>query len=1035
MFLFLAILYGLRGKEGCLPNPCHGDFLTLVVVLLLCYCYLPFESVFSSLAASNTTACLTPVGPSKTRLCLLCCYFLLVSSSNYKKSVCRCCHKKKFCPVCFCREKADRTLRNACDQSLPFSRNKVQNCNGTRLKIFSRRPRIFFAKICKNQNINCYIIQSKQTFTNPQKPLSHPKMGKKKATDKKKKGPKGKIARGKAKLERQWGEVAKEEAAPKRKGKSRILSRQKPSTGRKSNSSVVEEDNGEVLMDWNDPSFDTKPAIVKSGDDDSYSSRSDAEEEADEIDGGGAFYSKLLNNIRKTKQNNNFDSGVDSDEEDGDSAMEDEGNGNNGRMIPNDSDDESDDGEEDGKSKSTIEQDMDESAFNFFGKRFSNTNNNQNGGLAVPALPEDETEKEETIRQLHQQTEKVGVPHVDPMLELQVSKELLEDMGVANDSNNMSKQAWKQLAYQSFGCNRDVLKRRWGEMMANRNNNLSSLQSVLYPFVTRYADCLISCKTKKVRMPSKLVVLGLATVCSWKISPITDTNPVQTRVQISSIVLLHIANHVLTSRGRIQRHNRKLKAMAVAETNVEVDADDADAEPNNEEAFKDQGYTRPTVLVLLPTRSTCREFILQLIDLIDGSAPEEYLERLDREYGVEPDDDDDGGDDDDTKRHRKKVLEEKGAGWQELFGEDANNDDDFKIGLALNARSANGLSGKKGNKKDDATSSSGVGVKLYTDFYGSDIIVASPLGLKMALSASDTNDGESDFLSSIEICLVGRSDVLMMQNWDHVNEVLDSVNKLPQNNNETDFSRVRDYFLAGQAANWRQTIVCTDILDPTILSTFKRFAKSRSGILKTRQKVMEDEGSIAKILVPLRQVFQRVPTTSISTITDDRMKYMIQKILPSILQNRQKHTMIYIPSYFDFVRLRNYLIKNDAAFVSITEYSRVSETSRGRARFLQGIQPLMLYTGRAHYFLRHKIKGVRNLIFFGLPEHPEFYPGLVNNLNEGLEKVDANTDSDSSTSSIALFTKYEAHALERIVGTKQSNRMIKGDKSTFMFLS
>lgn len=338
-------------------------------------------------------------------------------------------------------------------------------------------------------------------------------MGKKKATDKKKKGPKGKIARGKAKLERQWGEVAKEDAVPKRSGKSRILSRQKQANNRKTtkNNNEVEEDNGEVLMDWNDPSFDTKPAIVmKSGndddDDDSYSSRSDAEEEGDEIDGGGAFYSKLLNTIRKTKQNNNFDSGDDSEEEDEDSAMEDDDTRNTGKMMKHDSDDESDDGEEDDKMKATTEQAVDEAAFDFFGKRFSNNNsNNQNDSLAVPALPEDEAEREEIIRQLHQQTKKIGVPHVDPMLELQASKEFLEDMGVSNNSNNMSKLAWKKLAYQSFGCNRDLLKRRWEELMANRNNNLSSLQSVIYPFVTRYADCLITCKNKKVRITRELV--------------------------------------------------------------------------------------------------------------------------------------------------------------------------------------------------------------------------------------------------------------------------------------------------------------------------------------------------------------------------------------------------------------------------------------------------------------------------------------------------------------------------------------------------
>merc|ERR1711865_1182960 len=92
------------------------------------------------------------------------------------------------------------------------------------------------------------------------------------------------------------------------------------------------------------------------------------------------------------------------------------------------------------------------------------------------------------------------------------------------------------------------------------------------------------------------------------------------------------------------------------------------------------------------------------------------------------------------------------------------------------------------------------------------------------------------------------------------------------------------------------------------------------------------------------------------------------------------HTCLYIPSYFDFCALRNTLLKNELTnlFVSVTEYARSTEISRGRARFLQGRKPLLLYTGRAHFFHRHAIKGIRNLIFFGLPEHAEFYSDYVN---------------------------------------------------------
>lgn len=37
-----------------------------------------------------------------------------------------------------------------------------------------------------------------------------------------------------------------------------------------------------------------------------------------------------------------------------------------------------------------------------------------------------------------------------------------------------------------------------------------------------------------------------------------------------------------------------------------------------------------------------------------------------------------------------------------------------------------------------------------------------------------------------------------------------------------------------------------------------------------------------------------------------------------------KHTLIFIPSYFDFVRLRNYFKKQEMKFVHICEYTEVS---------------------------------------------------------------------------------------------------------------
>ncbi len=482
-------------------------------------------------------------------------------------------------------------------------------------------------------------------------------------------------------------------------------------------------------------------------------------------------------------------------------------------------------------------------------------------------------------------------------------------------------------------------------------------------------------------------------------------------------VLMHISVHIVRSRVKQIKHDQKLKAVKAEEKINKVK--NSSKKPKSKEKFtvptviapanityQDQGYCRPRVLILCPFRHSCKQIVELLVTILGSNTTVANMDKFDDEYGPGSDEEDDEYD---------KGLK-KPEDWRSIFKD--NMDDDFKLGIKIHPGQGKGVGADKGVK-----------LRLYSDFYQSDIIIASPLGLRLVVDGSK-GKLNFDFLSSLEVVYLHQADVLFMQNWDHVEYILKNINKLPQSDHEIDFSRVRPYFLEGNGNKHKQVIINSAFNEPLIQAAFRDHAKSVAGIIKVKKDW--NDGNITQVGSKINQVFTLLKTPSFSDNEDVRFQYFRDNILSKLLATSQTRTLIVTPSYISYVRVRNEMIKRDANAAYVCEYSRDSEISRGRSRFYQGINHLMLYSGRSHFFNRYKIRGAMHLIFYSLPEYAHYYPEIVNVIGD-IPSDAKNNANNNVTSCTVLFTQFEKMALERLVGKQRCDHIFASDKTTFMF--
>ncbi|KAL3683520.1 hypothetical protein R1sor_001542 [Riccia sorocarpa] len=456
-------------------------------------------------------------------------------------------------------------------------------------------------------------------------------------------------------------------------------------------------------------------------------------------------------------------------------------------------------------------------------------------------------------------------------------------------------------------------------------------------------------------------------------------------LSITDAYILHILNHLTKSRDLVTKNNEKIHNASSGSSSSQTLLDPP----------RDQGFTRPKVLVLLPYRSSALKFVDRLLTLVPAlqKANVEHKARFYDDFGAADEEDEEGVD-----IPRKDPKAGKPADFRALFS--GNNDDHFRIGIKFTRK----------------------GVKLYSEFYASDLIIASPIGLVTRIGEAETEKAkEIDFLSSIEIAVVDHADIILMQNWSHVVTVFEHLNKIPVEQHGTDFMRIREWYLNGQARHYRQTIILTAFSDAGVNAVFHRSCVNHSGKVKTR---CHYEGVLNRVVLQVRQVYEKLDCNSITNLDDIRFEFFTKEVFPRIKNSLQGGYLLFAPSYFDFVRLRNFLKSQNASFALLGEYTKQSDISRARSWFYHGERKILLYTERAHFFHRYKIRGIKDIIFYSLPEHANYYVELLNML-------DGNEAAPSCT---VIFSRFDNMQLERIVGTTRAKKMLSSPNRLFMFM-
>ncbi|KAK2568562.1 U3 small nucleolar RNA-associated protein 25-like protein [Acropora cervicornis] len=382
---------------------------------------------------------------------------------------------------------------------------------------------------------------------------------------------------------------------------------------------------------------------------------------------------------------------------------------------------------------------------------------------------------------------------------------------------------------------------------------------------------------------------------------------------VRNLYCLHAVNHILKTRSRVLKNTARIVRSWKEKKQIGE--------------LRDQGLTRPKVLILVPFRDAALKVVEVLIQLISSGEGGQVMnkKRFYKEFG------------DQDENDNSKDL--KSEDFKLMFT--GNIDDCFRIGISVSRKN----------------------MSLYATFYSSDIILASPLGLRTVIG----NQG---------------------------------------------------------------TYLRTFIFNPKNPTMWISRVCECGVLIAVKVSPPQLSGSICQVAVQVPQAYHRFGCASFEEEADKRFNFFLTKVLPQFKDSVLGHTAIFVPSYFDFVRLRNYFKSEGIGCAQISEYLQPGEIDRARSLFLRGKRPFLLFTERFYFFYRDLVKGIKNIIFYELPHYSTFYTDIVNYLDAKKRKSDSQLNPVTCT---VLYSKFNILRLSGVVGTQRCSHMISSDKDVHMF--